>query len=139
MTTAFPPPLNSTRVHLWQEHFVCPNRPIFTQHHDIVHKNFISPSEGVLGLTIRRGSVMKLRAGRKRLVGDQIVTKPSGEPRTVIKINDYRYNGQFDVSAFQIQVGERAPCAPYPAHGTTRVARIADGTFPLDDLTPIES
>lgn len=138
MTKAFPPPLNKTRVHPWQEQFVCPNRPIFSQHHDLVHPNFISPSAKVSGMTIRRGSVMQLKAGRQRLVGNQILSKPAGPPRTVIKIDDYRYNGQFDVSAFQIQVGEKAPCAPYPAFGTTRFARIADGTFPLDELTQIE-
>ena len=131
--------LNESTYYPPEDHYVCEHRPLFTEHHGIRHSNFIPPSAGALGANIHPGRKVALKEGRRRVVGEEMVTKPQGPIRKILTIRDYRYNDQFDVSAYQIVVGEKAHCAPFPAQRTARYVRIAENTFPLDDLTLIES
>ena len=128
-----PPHLNTSIVYLWQDMIVCPELPIHTMHHGRSHNNFISPNWKIQGFTVGLGDKVVLEQ-RVRQVNGNLVTKHSGELRSVISMRDYGYNGQFDKSAFQIKVGERAPCASYPIIHTTQFVRTADGALPLDNL-----
>lgn len=138
MSTKGPAHLNTSVPHLWQEGFVCPNRPLFEDHHGMHHPQFVTPESGILGRTVALGDKVALRP-RIRRVGQNLVTKPLGPVRTIIAYRDYRFNGDFDSSAFQIPVGEKAHCSPYPAKRTTVFARVAEGVFSLNELQPINS
>lgn len=115
--------------------FVCQPIDIFTPHHGVVHKNFIDPSFNQKSVTIAIGDEAHLAAGRLRVVGQEIIAKPAGTTRRVISLRDYRFHIGFDKSAFQIQVGGKAQCYPYPAKRTTKFARIPEGVFSLEELS----
>ena len=127
--------LNTSTPVLVEDQFVCPVRPLEEVHHTKTHKNYVRVEQKILGINIRKGSKVALKANRRRLFEGKFVNKPEGKPRVVLKVRDYRYAGRFDKSAFQILVGDRAPCSALPAIHTARSAEIAEGEFPLDNLT----
>lgn len=122
---------------LWTDYYVCPNRPITEEHFNTVRNNYISPEAKQLGFTVTRGTVVRLKANRRRLVNHEIITKPAGQPHQVLKIDDYRYFTQFDQQAFQTNPRLNIPCQPYrfPATATTVFATTAEGKVPLSDLS----
>lgn len=126
--------MNTSIPILPEDKFVCPKRPLTVAHHNRVHTRYIPHERKVLGISVRKGSRVALRAGRRRLFERKIVVKPEGEERSVISLNEYRYVDQFDESAWFIVVGKKAPCTPYPAIRTTQVVRIADGHAHISDL-----
>lgn len=136
--------LNQKDPILPEDQFVCPAPPLEETHHGITHKNYVTVEQKAIGMSIRRGSVVALKDKRRRLYEEQIVEKSEGPERVVLVVNDYRYPAQFDKSANQIRVGDRAPCSPLPAVATCRFIRIAEsvhpqrrreGVFSLDEVT----
>ena len=127
--------LNTSIPILVEDQFVCPVRPLEVDHHIKTHKNYVQVSQNLKGINIRKGSVVALKANRRRLFQGKFVNKPEGKLRRVLKVRDYRFAGQFDKSAFQILVGDRAPCTALPAIHTARQVDISEGEFPLDNVT----
>lgn len=123
----------------WQDFYVCPPRPLCEQHYGKQRCNYISPEMKQQGFTVTRGTVVQQRAGRRRLVDRKIVQKPVGQPRYVLKIDDYRYFTQFDQQAFQTNPGMTVPCQPYrfPSTATTVFATIPEGKSALSDLSQV--
>ena len=78
-----------------EDQFICPVSPLETTHHGIIHKNYVTIEQKAIGITIRRGSVVALREGRRRLYEEQIIEKSEGSDRVVLVANDYRFAGQF--------------------------------------------
>lgn len=124
--------LNTSVPIPWQDHYVCQERPIYVEHHGHVHPNFVPPSANQRFWSIRVGAKVALKAGRKRVVGQDMVTKTQGPVRPVLSLDDYRYMGQFDPSANYIVVGEKAPCAA-PSHRTTTFVKIPE-RYSLDEI-----
>jgi hypothetical protein len=120
---------------LTSDGYACPPNPLYSKHHGITHKNWVDESFKQLGYTLAAGSKAALKAGRQRLLGDDIITKKQGPTRRILSMRDYDYVTEFDKSRYQIQVGQNAPCTPLPAKRTANFVRIAEGIFPLEDLS----
>jgi len=120
---------------LTSDGYVCPPNELYSKHHGYTHKNWVDESFKQLGYTLTVGNKVALKAGRQRLVGDNIITKKQGPIRRILSMRDYNYVTEFDKSRFQIQVGEKAPCTPLPATRTAGFVRIPEGIFPLEDLS----
>ena len=143
MATPIPPPLNNTTIRYpWQMHFSCPRRPTYITLCGKTYPQYIRVEDKAIGMSVWEGQKVALRAGRQGFTGNltdnQLITKPQGPTRTVLNLQDYRYYNQFDVSAFQIVRGSKFSCTPFPAGRTASHARIAEGTFPLADLTLLQ-
>ena len=117
-----------------EDKFICPVRPLISERFGKTYKNYVDVSSGIKGIVIRKYSRVKLKDKRRRLYKEKIVEKSRGPSRVVLKVRDYRYGGNFDFAAFQVPVGRKAPCSPYPARMTTQFADIAEGEFSLDEL-----
>ena len=126
--------LNTSVMISPEDQFVCPRRILYVTHHGIRHKQWITTERQAKGAVIRPGSLVAFKTDRRRLVDEQIIQKKQGPSRVVLSVKEYRYTDQFDESAWQIVVGRKAPCTPYPAIRTTRFVEIAEGVFPLSDF-----
>ena len=115
---------------LASEHFSCPNIPIYDERG---RTNFITPAMKQEGFTIRPGSLVALKDGRKRLVNGKTISKKHGDDRFVLSIKDYRYHSQFDRQAFRVQPTRILGCSRLPAHRTTVFIRTADGNNALSE------
>lgn len=117
------------------EQFVCPPRNLEVGLPGGTRPAYVQVSDKALGISVRPGSKVALKANRRRLYNGKIVKKPEGKTRVVISVSEYRFVDQFDASAWAIPPSTKAPCTPYPAIRTTQRATIAEGKFPLDNLT----
>lgn len=113
-----------------EDHFVCPVRPLYSEHHGFLHPNFITVQMKQQAYSLTRGDIVQLKE-RRRLVEGKFVTKPVGPARSILAIRDHIYNSDFDKAAFQIPVGELPPCSAFPAHHSLSEVKIAEGTFPI--------
>ena len=126
--------LNTSTPILVEDKFICPTRALVEERFGKTYKNYITLELKAKGITIRKGSRVKLRDKRRRLYNEKFINKDQGPSRVILNLRDYRYAGQFDHAAFQVPVGRKAPCIPYPAHATAVFATIAEGVFSLDEL-----
>lgn len=129
-----PPMLNYKAPVTWDQYFVCPIQPLYQDHHGHHHRQYIDVSDNQQAHTVGPSIRTRLKANRKRVYGTQLVTKPAGPVRKILAIRDYRFPGNFDKAAFQLLVGEPAPCSPFPAQRTAQFVRLPEGVFSLDEL-----
>lgn len=125
--------LNTSTPVLVEDKFVCPHRPLREKRFGKTYKNYITIELNAKAISIRKGMRVKLKDGRRRLYKDKFVNKDEGPSRVILKVRDYRHAGQFDHAAFQVPIGRKAPCIPYPAHATAVFATIAEGEFSLEE------
>jgi hypothetical protein len=132
---SIPPLLNHAPVILVEDNFVCPKRPIYINVFGKIKPNFVPVEYKAIGLNIQKGDQVALKKDRRRLVGDKFINKSEGRTRFVIGVRDYNIAPSFDESANRVVRGSKAPCTPFPAIRTTQIITIADGVFPLSDIT----
>jgi hypothetical protein len=125
--------LNTSTPVLVSDGYVCPHRPLREKRFGKTYKNYITIELNAKAISIKKGMRVKLKDGRRRLYKDKFVNKDEGPSRVVLKVRDYRYAGQFDHAAFQVPIGRKAPCIPYPAQATAVFATIAEGEFSLEE------
>ena len=126
--------LNTSIPVLVEDKFVCPTRALVEERFGKTYKNYVTLELKTKGVTVRKGSRVRLKDKRRRLYNGKFVNKGEGPSRVILGLRDYRYAGSFDHAAFQVPVGRKAPCIPYPAHATAVFVTIAEGTFSLDEL-----
>jgi hypothetical protein len=130
-----PPHLNQSVTVTVEEQFVCPERKVFIDVFGKLRPNFVPVSHNRIGYSVQIGNKVALKKNRLRIVGDQLVKKPEGRRRFIIDIKQYNSAEAFDEAANRVVRGSKAPCTPFPAYRTAQFARIAEGTFSLDELT----
>lgn len=116
----------------WQDGFVCLNRDIIDNQGRL---NYIPEDRKAIAQTLYVGKVVTLKAGRRRKVGDKFVIKPKGPPRPIFSLHDYNYATQFDQQKKVNFEGKTISCNPYPATHTADKVKIAEGVFPIEDLS----
>lgn len=118
-----------------EDKLVCPKRDLVVGLPGRSRAAYVRVEDGALGLTVRKGSRVTLKANRRRLFRGEFVNKPESRERTVLSVDEYRFVDQFDDSAFAIPPSKRAPCTPFPAQRTTRRLSIPQGKFSTDEIT----
>jgi len=118
--------------------YFCPSIPIFTTRFGKSKPNFIPPEYKIRAQTIRKGSMVKLEEGRRRIVEGKIYSMPEGPLRAVLVIDDYRYPGQFDRFAFFTSPPSIPHCLPITAKSTMIYARTADGRNRISEMKVIK-
>ena len=116
----------------WQDGFVCPNRDIIDNQGRL---NYIPDDQRAIAQTLFIGKVVTLKADRRRKVGDKFVIKPKGPPRPIFVLRDYNYDTQFDQTKKVNFSGRTISCNRYPAIHTASKVKIAEGVFPIEDLS----
>jgi hypothetical protein len=127
--------INESVPILPEDQYVCPARDLEVGLPGGTRPAYVRVEDKALGLNIKKGSKVALKEGRRRLFKGKLINKSKGKVRNVIDVAEYRFVDQFDISAWALMPSRKAPCTPYPAQRTTQRATIAEGEFPLDNLS----